>query len=41
MRNTTPQATNSRARATPLDRSDMPQYSLRQILAVWAASRSR
>ena len=37
MRNTAPQATNSRAPATPFDRSDVPQYSLRQILAVWAA----
>ena len=37
MRNTAPQAINNRAPATPFDRSDVPQYSLRQILAVWAA----
>jgi hypothetical protein len=37
MTNTASQPTSDRVLDTPIDRPEMPQYNLRQILGVWAA----
>ena len=37
MTNATSQPTSDQASDTPFDRPEMPQYSLRQIIGVWAA----